>query len=92
MHAPYLILRVAKLQSGDPALAGRLKAVAMQLLPPLLDAPRALRHSDKLYRRHSAEHLREHLRQRVSFSMLVGNGSAFAGASASEPCLIDLLA
>ena len=82
MKATYLILTLARLQSGDLAPAGRLKAVAMQLLPPLLGAPRAHRRSEELYRRLSAEHLRVYLQERVTFSMLVRPGTAFAGTSA----------
>ena len=90
MHATNLILALANRQRGDPALAGRLKAVAMQLLPPLLDAPRALGHFNEMYRRLGAEHFRAYLEERVTFSMLVRNGTAFAGASASEPRLFSL--
>ena len=34
---PLMIAALADAQSGRPALAGRLKAAVMQLLPPLLD-------------------------------------------------------
>ena len=80
MQAPYLIVMLADFQSGDPALAGRLKAVAMQLLPPLLDALRVRRLFDALYTGQSAAHLE----QRLAFSVLVRHGTASAGTGASE--------
>ena len=70
MQAPYLIMTLADLQSGDPALAGRLMAVAMQLLPPLLGAMRARLLSGEVHWGPDAENLH----RRLFFGMLVGKG------------------
>ena len=85
MQAPYLISMLANFQSGEPALAGRLKAVAMQLLPPLLASMRERVLSGEMYWRPSAANLH----RRLFFGMLVGNGTASAGTCMSEPCLFS---
>lgn len=45
LHAlvPWLVLALADAKDAQPAAAGRLKAAAMQLLPPLLDGLQARR-------------------------------------------------
>ena len=43
MLVPWLLVKLADTKSGHPALAGRLKVAAMQLLPPLLDGLHARR-------------------------------------------------
>ena len=85
MQAPYLISMLADLQSGDSALAGRLKAVAMQLLPPLLGTMRARMLSGEVYWGPDAINLH----RRLFFGMLVRNGTSSAGTSMSEPCLFS---
>ena len=37
MLVPWLVIAMAEPRNGHPAPAGRLKAAAMQLMPPLLD-------------------------------------------------------
>ena len=43
MMVPCMVVVLADLSDAQPSLAGRLKAAAMQLLPPLLDGLHARR-------------------------------------------------
>ena len=54
---PCMIVVLADLSDCQPALAGRLQAAAMQLLPPLLDGLHARRPAGQPDRGESAEHL-----------------------------------
>ena len=80
MLVPWLLIALADAQSSHPAMAGRFKAAALQLLPPLLDGLNARRLSGTLSRRQTAGMEREDM-QRI-LTALVGTGTALAGAIA----------
>ena len=54
MLVPWLLIALADARSSHPAMAGRLKAAALQLLPPLLDGLNVRRISSILIRRRGA--------------------------------------
>ena len=58
---PSLITALAELKNSHPVLAGRLKAAALQLLPPLLDGLHARRLSSTLDGAESSERLQKRL-------------------------------
>ena len=59
MMVPCMLMVLADLSDYQPALAGRLKAAAMQLLPPVLDGLHARRPAGQPDRGGSAEHLQQ---------------------------------
>ena len=56
---PSMIMNMTDLSDGQPALAGRVKAAAMQLLPPLLDGLHARRLAGRPGEVASVEHLQK---------------------------------
>ena len=96
MMAPYILVVLRDLIDAQPALAGRLKVAAMQLLPPLLDGLHARRlagHPDSGW---SAECLHQWiaLNSGVSTSLWLSiewirfRDSCLAGPSACASCLL----
>ena len=88
---PWLILALADAKDAQPAAAGRLKAAAMQLLPPLLDGLHARRLAGAL---HLAAPVQEPLKRgqgveearlQPLLNGLVG-GPGLAGTRTSPPC------
>ena len=81
---PWLLIALADAEDGDPARARRLKAAAMQLLPPLLDDRHARRLSGMPDRGRIVGLTPEH--NQTFFNTLVRTGAALAGASTAAPC------
>ena len=79
MSVPWLLMVLADLKDIHPALAGRLKAAALQLLPPLLDGLHARRLSSTL----NGGESEERLRKRLCNNMGVRTGTAHFTMSTS---------
>ena len=60
MMVPCMVLVLADISDAHPALPGRLKAAAMQLLPPLLDSLHARRLAGQPNSGWSAERLEQY--------------------------------
>lgn len=80
MLVPWLLVVLADLKSGHPALAGRLKVAAMQLLPPLLDGLHARRLSSLSDREGSMQRLQPRLLKSY-FNTWVSTVAAFFRAA-----------
>ena len=77
---PWLLVALADLKSSNPALAGRLKVAAMQLLPPLLDGLHARRLARLSDGEGSAKRQQPQPQPESSFNTWVGTVAALPGA------------
>ena len=80
MLVPWLLVALADLKSGNPALARRLKVAAMQLLPPLLDGLHARRLARLSDREGTTERQQPQPQPESSFNSWVGTVAAPSGA------------
>ena len=78
---PVMIMLMIDAEEGQAASAGRVKAAAMQLLPPLFDGLHVRRLSGCFCEGQSIEEKR--LQRHPFYNSVVNTGTAFAGTSMS---------